>query len=452
MWYSYYVPQCLIPPLILLSSLSLENKRNKPLRKEWFLLFVLAFILIGLVYTNDIHEWVFKFSFSKNDSSYEHQVVFYIILSWEILLTLIGLIIMIRKCKVSACKKKMWIPITTFVLCATLSTICFLLNTPAFKIPELLCLTCIALIESCININLIPTNDNYENYFHESKYSVFITDEQYNVIYKSNTAISLDKEVLKMASIKQIMLNKYMRLISKKIHGGYVYRIEDLTLINKTNEALKETNEQILEENYLIEAENKIKEEKAQIAEQTRLFTRIEECTNPELERLETYLSDLKSNNNENYVDKMRFLSLLMVYVKRRCNLELISEKNKTIDINELSLAIKESLDYLALMDVECHYECSLKSKISGEKAYLLYDFFENCIALYDNRPKALIVHLYRSKQKIIIQIESDALNTDLSQIIENFRLKFPQNKKDIEVNVDDAIYYSLSLEEGDSL
>ena len=29
MWYSYYVPQCLIPPLILLSSLSLENKKKQ---------------------------------------------------------------------------------------------------------------------------------------------------------------------------------------------------------------------------------------------------------------------------------------------------------------------------------------------------------------------------------------------------------------------------------------
>ncbi len=452
MWYSYYVPQCLIPPLILLSSLSLESKKDKPLRKEWFLLFVPALILIGLIYSNDIHEWVFKFSSSKNDSSYKHQIVFYIALSWEIIVTFIGLIVMIHKCKVSACKKRMWIPITTFILCAALSTICFLLNTSAFKIPELLCLTCIALVESCINIGLIPSNDNYENYFHNSKYSAFITDEQFNVIYNANSALSLDKKILKEASIKPIMLNKYMRLISKKIHGGYVYRIEDLTIINKTNETLKETNEQILEENYLIEAENKIKEEKAQIEEQTRLFTKIEECTRLELDQLTDYLSDLKDNNKIDFADKMRFLSLIMVYIKRRSNLELISEKNRTIDVNELSLAIKESLDYLSLMDIDCHYECRFNGKIKGEKACILYEFFENCISSYNNRPGAVIVHLFRYEQRIVLLVESDASNINLIQALEDLKNKFPQHKNDIEVKIDDAIYYSLSLEEGDNL
>lgn len=453
MWYSYYVPQCLIPTLILLSSLSLESENNKPLRKNWLLLFVPALILIILIYTNDIHEWVFQFSLSKNNFSYKHQVVFYIVLSWEIIVTLIGLVVMICKCKVSACKKKMWIPITTFILCVALSTICFLLNTSAFKIPELLCLTCIALIESSINIGLIPSNDNYENYFHNSKYSAFITDEQFNLIYNVNSTVPLDKEVLKKASIKPIMLNKYMRLIAKKIHGGYVYRIEDLTIINKTNETLKETNEQILEENYLIEAENKIKEEKTQIEEQTRLFAKIEECTRLELDQLTNYLSDLKEGNNKiNFVAMMRFLSVIMVYIKRRSNLELISEKNRTVDVNELSLAIKESLDYLSLMNIDYHYECRISGKINGKKACLLYEFFESCIASYNNRLNAVIVHLYRHEQRIILLIESDDDNINFIQALENLKNKFPQHKDDIEVKKDDAIYYSLSLEDGDNV
>ena len=182
------------------------------------------------------------------------------------------------------------------------------------------------------------------------------------------------------------------------------------------------------------------------------MFTKIEECTRLELDQLTDYLSDLKDNNKIDFADKMRFLSLIMVYIKRRSNLELISEKNRTIDVNELSLAIKESLDYLSLMDIDCHYECRFNGKIKGEKACILYEFFENCISSYNNRPGAVIVHLFRFEQRIVLLVESDASNINLIQALEDLKNKFPQHKNDIEVKIDDAIYYSLSLEEGDNL
>lgn len=59
-----------------------------------------------------------------------------------------------------------------------------------------------------------------------------------------------------------------MRLCGKKIHGGYVFRSEDLTHINEINIALQETNDRLMEENDLIEVENEMKAQKAQIDEQ----------------------------------------------------------------------------------------------------------------------------------------------------------------------------------------
>ena len=46
LWYSYYVSQCLIPPTLLLASLSIEKKDGKPLKKTWFLIFIPAIILL----------------------------------------------------------------------------------------------------------------------------------------------------------------------------------------------------------------------------------------------------------------------------------------------------------------------------------------------------------------------------------------------------------------------
>lgn len=163
-WYTYYVPQMFIPPTILLAAFSLENKKGKPLAKIWYLLYLPAIILIILIFTNEIHGWAFALNFD-GDFSYKHRIVFYIALAWEIVVTFISLIVLILKCRVAACKKKMWVPVTAFIVCSAISTICFLTDTAAFKIPELICFSGIVVIESCITIGLIPTNEDYENYF-----------------------------------------------------------------------------------------------------------------------------------------------------------------------------------------------------------------------------------------------------------------------------------------------
>ena len=86
LWYAYYVPQMFIPPTILLAAFSLENKKGKPLAKTWYLIYLPAVILLLLIFTNDVHEWVFALNF-ENGFSYEHRTVLYIALAWEINLT-----------------------------------------------------------------------------------------------------------------------------------------------------------------------------------------------------------------------------------------------------------------------------------------------------------------------------------------------------------------------------
>ena len=309
LWYAYYVPQCLIPPTILFAALSLENKKGRSLAKAWYLLYLPAVILLLLIFTNDLHEWAFALSFDGGEFSYGHRPVFYVALVWEIAVTFAGLVVMILKCSVSACKKKTWIPVCAFIVCALVSTVCFLTNTSAFKIPELLCFTCIVVIESCILIGLIPSNDEYENYFYRSAYSAVITDEAFNVIYNSETPISTDKKLLGRAAEAPVMATESTRLSAEKIHGGYVFVSEDLSLIGEINAALREANDRISEENDLIEAENELKAQRTQIAEQSRLYAKTEEYTRDELMRLDGILSDIRQNERfapAEFAGKMR--------------------------------------------------------------------------------------------------------------------------------------------------
>ena len=443
LWYSYYVSQCLIPPTLLLASLSIETKDGKPLKKTWFLIFIPAIILLSLIYTNDLHQLAFIFEYSENGFSYKHGIVFYLAIIWEILITIISIIIMIIKCQVSACRKKIWIPIFTFLGCVFISTICFLVNISSFKIPELLCFSCILIIESCINIGLIPSNINYEKYFYHSMCSAFITDESLQVIYRSKSSLSLDKEQLKAAIISPIMVNKNTRFYGTKIHGGYTFRSEDLSLINEINIGLQEAKQQIKEENDIIEAENEMKKQSAKIDEQKKLYAKVETYTKDEINKLNNLLL-LKTINEEDFINKMRFACVLAAYIKRRSNLILLSKKDKLMDVDELALSINESISYLSLTNIECFLDFNLKGKINSDILGIIYDFFEMCVVIDPYLQASFLVHLFQKEKNIIIRIESDIEKNYLPLITNKLIKKFSSN---VSIQHDEiTTYFSLFL------
>lgn len=443
LWYSYYVSQCLIPPTLLLASLSIETKDGKPLKKTWFLIFIPAIILLSLIYTNDLHQLTFIFEYSENDFSYKHGIVFYLAIIWEILITIISIIIMIIKCQVSACRKKIWIPIFTFLGCVFISTICFLVNISSFKIPELLCFSCILIIESCIDIGLIPSNINYEKYFYHSMCSAFITDENLQVIYRSKSSLPLDKEQLKAAIISPIMVNKNTRFYGTKIHGGYTFRSEDLSLINEINIGLQEAKQQIKEENDIIEAENEMKKQSAKIDEQKKLYAKVETYTKDEINKLNNLLL-LKTINEEDFINKMRFACVLAAYIKRRSNLILLSKKDQLMDVDELALSINESISYLSLTNIECFLDFNLKGKINSDILGTIYDFFEMCVVIDRYLQASFLVHLFQKEKNIIIRIESDIEKNYLPLITNKLIKKFSSN---VSIQHDEiTTYFSLFL------
>ncbi len=455
LWYGYYIPQCLIPPTLLLAASSLENKKGRLGDRKLYLLYLPAVVLIILIFTNDIHQWAFALSFEDGGFSYSHRPVFYAALVWEIGVTFASLVVLILKCSVSACRRKTWIPTMVFVICSVFSAVCFLENSPAFKIPELLCFTCIAMIEGSIYIGIIPSNDGYEEFFYLSEYSAFITDENFNVAYRSKKARVLDKGLLRKAVEAPVFLDPDTRISAYRLHGGYAFRSDDLSKINEINDALANANERLAEENYLIEAENELKEQRAQVAQQKRLYSKMEEATCGEVSCLESLLSTLKDEleddgaDSERFVSGMRFACVLASYIKRRSNLVMLSERQNRIDIEELYLSMKESLDYLSLLGVECAFDFSASGEMEGKDAGVLYDFFESCIVDCGGLPDALIVHLSKTSGNhtngsYVLRMETNVSAVDVLELSKRLEPRF--SGYGFVVDTDgEADYYSIS-------
>ena len=140
----------------------------------------------------------------------------------------------------------------------------------------------------------------------------------------------------------------------------------------------------------------------------------------------------------------MKFACVLGAYIKRRSNFIMLSQDNDLLDVEELALSIKESLNYVTFMGVECSLDFHLKGKMDGKTLGRLYDFFEICVAHEYALPSAIMVHVSRKEEKVIILIESDA-NT--KSVIMRIKEKFPTCS--IIENEKEATYFMLILPEG---
>ena len=89
--------------------------KRENIKKTWYLIYLPAILSLTLIFTNDLHQLTFIFEYHNGEFSYRHGIVFYLALIWEILISIISLIVMIIKCQVSACRKKILIPIFTLL-------------------------------------------------------------------------------------------------------------------------------------------------------------------------------------------------------------------------------------------------------------------------------------------------------------------------------------------------
>ena len=87
LWYCYYIPMVLIPMIGVFVVKYLDKLADYTHPKQMNLLLIPAFLLLGIVFTNDLHRLVFDFpqGIELFDSKYTYGFVYYILMAWFIL-------------------------------------------------------------------------------------------------------------------------------------------------------------------------------------------------------------------------------------------------------------------------------------------------------------------------------------------------------------------------------
>ena len=393
LWYSYYIPMVFVPLLGVFIIDHIGKAENYKTPNSLKYMYIPAAFLVAAVFTNDLHQLVFSFpnGLENSESDCIYYPLYYITMAWFILLGIYFVVMLIKKSRVPGSKHFQKLP--AVILCISIVFwALYCLHIVGGDLAAIDCIMIIALLESAIQIGLIPSNTNYNELFRNSTVSAQIVDADYQPCMVSGTATPLTEDVMRSAEAEPVDLGDTI-LHSKAITGGHVLWQDDVKQINDLIEQLRDTQERLGESNELLKAELELKENRARTEEKSRLYDRIAKEVAVQLAKAEELLklAQTEPKQTKNAISKV---SVICAYIKRRGNLLMLGEEETIIPAIELEYCIRESLDNLRLGDVFTSFDSKCDGTLKLEHAVVAFDFYENIVERLLDDATAMLIHL----------------------------------------------------------
>ena len=420
LWYWYYLPMLFIPLFSLFVAISLGKPENARLSKTALLLLSIPTVLcLLLVLTNDLHQLVFSFPEGEvwTDINNGYTFGYYIVLGWEILCALAAFVIMIIKCRLSYRKK--YLP---FLLLASSIVYAFIyvsgvewMQLIGGDITAAQCLMFTGILESCIQCGLIQTNTGYEELFMVSRLGAQITDQGNIVCLASSNAGGLTDEQRMSAKTHPVLADKTTLIKSKPIRFGHVLWQEDVSELTEAIEQIEENCRDLSERNRIRQENLETKKKILSLQEKNRAADVLNRETAGQISMIEHLLTQYDTENDAQKREKLLAgAAVLGAYIKRYGNLLLVSHREETADICDLSRCFEDSFVNLELLDVKCL--CTLPADVilATKDMLRIYHTFETILedCLFDLH--SVWVNARERKGQFLVSIDF-VCDTDLS-------------------------------------
>lgn len=386
-WYLHYVPFLLIPTFFFYISLYVYTKDRYQVKKIWGWIGIISIVFIALVLTNDIHLRVFMFNddFSDWDSKFSFGWLFFAAEIWEYLLYTAGVLILIIKSRLKINSRKALVILIPYLIGVIMIVLKIMGKMPAvngisiIEYPEIICFMVVGILECCIQVGLIPTNENYMGLMKISSVSTQITDLNGNVIYKSGSAKRLSEEDFLAPDNTRIEEHTILRRMD--LPGGYGFWQNDVTELDRLNEELEEAREALSEEAELTRLKNELKEKQTKIEQRSLVYDKIAGRTQSQSMEISN-LADLALASSDLKMKDMyrNRITMLGAYIKRYANMMLLSSETGTVSIGELGISIREILRYLNLCGVAAESVNTAEGTIDSETGLAVFEAFEKII------------------------------------------------------------------------
>jgi hypothetical protein len=398
-----------VPLLFFFAALSVDRREeDHPLRYA-HILWIVPLVLSALFLTNNLHQLAFRFIHEGSDTAL-HGPVYWSGAAWVAVIDLCAFGVLMRRCRLSASRRLWYVPFLAALPAVGLAVwyaadgwnAPMFFGLPLFQYQEVYSLLYVCVWEACIQIGLIPANSGYGSLFSRMELSAAILDADGAPVRRSG-GLSFPFPELEALQVSR-----------QPVSGGSVCWAVDLRRVFSLNEQLEEAARQTQHRNELLIREGQVKKEMAELETRNRLYEQVYELIRPKLEQIEA----LSAGDDAEFLGNLPRISLLTAYIKRRCNMELLSGGG-TLPLAELAAALTESAGCMQL----CGVETAVNVRGEGElPAAVVISAYEHVHALAEEALETLKAFLVRisaeradSLLEVRIMLKVEDLSWDFS-------------------------------------
>ena len=413
LWYAYYIP-VVFSALLMFGVVYYVGKPYDFTSKKVIisLLIPTEIICIGIL-TNDFHQLMFRFdrpygSWSDKPGEYHYGILFYITLIWTVLLIILSIIALLKKCMISENRKKFWMPLLPFAGCNILLWFVNLYpDIMAIKMPEIHCFMYPAIMEGLILAGLIPSNEKHIDLWRISSIDSGAMDQNNHLIFREDRNIPVTGKQVKEAMQKPLNIcNGRKELRSCAVPGGYAFWVRDVSDLAELRRKLEEAGDVLKEEHSILKAEREIEEQRVKYQKENRLYDSIADHVSSQLEEINSIIHE-ETEDDDVFIKNIKYACILNAYIKRYSNMIITGEKGR-LQGEELKIALSESMEYINLYGVLSHAEYNFSGSFPSQTITAFYTVFEMIIEEYVKNTRAVLLTLKSCNEKIIMYVELD--------------------------------------------
>ena len=385
LWYGFYPFQLSLPLVILWMAWVIDKPEGNVTRAPlWVLIHsMVTIVLIFLVLTNDLHNLVFHIDPSASGWSraYEYGFAYYIIQAACYVPLTIGFFMMLYKGRFSLRKSGVLLVLGLFGVLILYAAGYYLRVPIAWEsdFTMVVGFFTMLLFETAIRSGMIPVNSKYRKLFKHSTLGMRIIDgaKQAQPAFDSASAVWYDYDTFTNALASYpdpAQQGEDTLLYAAPITGGYALWQEDITALNRLHKETEESISKLQTANAVLAEEGRIKQAAEEESEKTRLMSLMEEEIAGFTIRLQAMIEQL-----ENAGDKPKAtarITLLLCYIKRRCNLFFREKEKDTIPAGELAMYLSELAELAVYAGIKTIVSSVFNDPISVRHATILYDFY----------------------------------------------------------------------------
>ena len=388
LWYSYYLFQLALPLLALWLAWAVDRPDGKLTIPKWLRgLTALNSALLIIVFTNDLHDLVFRLDLSNANwaKEYSYGFVYWIVLAAGYLPLAVAVFWMLLKSRRNPRKRVFVFPLV-FVGTLILYGAGYAMKIPVATESDITMVTGLLILmftEAMIRVGMMPANKKYTAFFTHSPLRMRIIGGDGKTALASAKAVTehcggVLAEAL-AAYPSPLHPDENTLLFAAGIGGGSVIWEEDVSDLNLLHKEVEESVGRLAAANAVLAEDERIKRAIAEETEKIRLMTLLETEIAGHAERLSSMAERLGSA-----ADRQRetvLFTLLLSYVKRRCNLFFKEQESQTVSHGEFTGYLGELADIAAYSDIKIIVTNQIYAPLPPREATLFYDFFYDVAA-----------------------------------------------------------------------